>query len=758
MLGDLDLGNLEPLEAGSRRRSLLHLRRGDQMEAARQLRRLLPEPEARVRVLKLLAGAIRTAHATNTEGWGLSLNAGNIRLNVGQVAMVRLDREWVRLTLDLSLLPEAFLAPTSSQPSDERFPRRLPGCAAVWLEYQELAVWGPQLQPALHAAVEAASRAFRALHQPWRRAHSSSLLNCLRVAIGEGLPEPGWRPGAANAEPTTVEYALPSHRLDTEPGTVQQIIERLLPEPEGRQVCLEAFAASIVHAHATAPNRWSVSLSPGKVALNVGRVAVSSLHPGMLWRALDSNTLNEDARTALQDRLDAVGYSAVPGSTGLESDPHQLAEDSALVDATHEELIRRVAFTCRVLVRQLREAHSSEVLEYLRVELGIALPDPVSAPARTPRRNSPPAVLLEPLQPEGAAFPRLQERLAEARLHIPTTLLANYLLALQTKRFTLLCGISGTGKTRLAREVARFFNQAGGRTEVVAVRPDWTDHRGLLGYHNPITQSYHATPCLRLLLDAAAEVETARRVGRTPRPFFLILDEMNLARVEQYFSDFLSCLESGEALHLHNQPELERGPGAIPCVLPIPENLFITGTVNVDETTFMFSPKVLDRAFALEFNEVDLAGLVANGVPEEAAGAPLALGEMPCELRPPTPVTAEAARWLAGEHPALWETVTGLHALLTAHHRHFGYRVVNEVARFVQLASEQTAGEAEALWAALDLALLQKVLPKFYGMQSELEPVLVPLEAFAVRLPRFRAKVQRMLARVRATGFTAYME
>jgi 5-methylcytosine-specific restriction endonuclease McrBC GTP-binding regulatory subunit McrB len=337
-------------------------------------------------------------------------------------------------------------------------------------------------------------------------------------------------------------------------------------------------------------------------------------------------------------------------------------------------------------------------------------------------------------------------------------MLANYLLALQTKRFTLLCGISGTGKTRLAREVARFFNEAGGRTEVVAVRPDWTDHRGLLGYHNPITQSYHATPCLRLLLDAAAEVETARRVGRTPRPFFLILDEMNLARVEQYFSDFLSCLESGEALHLHHQPELERGPGAIPCVLPIPENLFITGTVNVDETTFMFSPKVLDRAFALEFNEVDLAGLVADGVPAEAAGASLALGELPGELCPPTPVTAEAARWLAAEHPSLWETITTLHALLAVHHRHFGYRVVNEVARFVQLASEQTAGEAETLWAVLDLALLQKVLPKFHGMQSELEPVLVQLEVFDARLPRFQAKVQRMLSRVRATGFTAYME
>ena len=116
--------------------------------------------------------------------------------------------------------------------------------------------------------------------------------------------------------------------------------------------------------------------------------------------------------------------------------------------------------------------------------------------------------------------------------------LANYLLALQTKRFVLLCGISGTGKTRLACEVARQFNRAGGRTEVVAVRPDWTDNRGLLGYPNPILGSYVTTPTLRLLLDAAAEVQAAERDGGPPRPFFLILDEMNLARVEHELGRF----------------------------------------------------------------------------------------------------------------------------------------------------------------------------------------------------------------------------
>ena len=81
--------------------------------------------------------------------------------------------------------------------------------------------------------------------------------------------------------------------------------------------------------------------------------------------------------------------------------------------------------------------------------------------------------------------------------------------------------------------------------EVVAVRPDWTDGRGLLGFYNPLTRRYLATPFLRLLLDAGEEALRASRENRSPSPFFLILDEMNLARVEQYFSEFLSGARIG---------------------------------------------------------------------------------------------------------------------------------------------------------------------------------------------------------------------
>ena len=100
-------------------------------------------------------------------------------------------------------------------------------------------------------------------------------------------------------------------------------------------------------------------------------------------------------------------------------------------------------------------------------------------------------------------------------------------------------------------------------------------------------------------------------------PHFLILDEMNLSHVERYFADMLSAIESGEPLHLHSEagtvghPAL---PSGVPRELSLPPNLFIVGTVNVDETTYMFSPKVLDRANVLEFRvtEEEMVGFLAN--------------------------------------------------------------------------------------------------------------------------------------------------
>ncbi len=543
---------------------------------------------------------------------------------------------------------------------------------------------------------------------------------------------------------------------------------------------------------------------------------------------------------------------------------------------------------------------------------------PVEESSKPPERLMSPGV--DMVKPSDNSYDRLLTAI-EKDLHFPVEVVSNYLLALQAKRFVILTGISGTGKTQMALAIAKYFQPrvrlpevvhvpadavelqvaaymlryhrtvlpvtfvadlalptlnsatnsgqimvqypAGSALltirkdpdrnvthllfkgdfrawfdahltiadrfllqavemadgiahalrfslpetrereklvdnyEVIAVRPDWTDNRGLLGYYNPLTGRYAITPFLRLLLRATEECEQAKRENRPTRPFFAILDEMNLARVEHYFSDFLSCLESGEKLDLHDDPAIERGENedgvVIPRQLTIPENLFFTGTVNVDETTYMFSPKVLDRAFTIEFNEVDLEGF---GAVSDSGGAddmvPLYLRQFAGALNDSRkPITQDWAAFGALLAGSLRRVVIDLNAVLAAEGRHFGYRVADEIARFVLLAQSQAGDDPDTLWAALDLAILEKVLPKFHGTQQELGSVLQAVFAFALdvdggasqstdalqyaksvwqgrlvpanaesvdpELPRTAAKVWIMLKRLRQQGFTSFI-
>ncbi|GEM_PF-1153068 len=370
----------------------------------------------------------------------------------------------------------------------------------------------------------------------------------------------------------------------------------------------------------------------------------------------------------------------------------------------------------------------------------------------------------------------LIQSLEDRGLHFSREAVANYVLALQTKRFAILTGVSGTGKTSLAIEVARYFglpaedpdtpssddaaDSRDGNYTVVPVRPDWVDNRGLLGYYNPLTNDYLPTPFLRLLLEARAETKLAEEEEREPSPFFVVLDEMNLARVEHYFSDFLSAMESGEAIPLHDDPSVERGEMQVsgsgrgdsdasvpvPRTFKVPDNVFFTGTINVDETTYMFSPKVLDRAFTCELNEVDLRSYASGhgddgpneltldtlhplgrsnrGEPSEVHGKRSESG-----WRPSRRDWLEFCKLSDGRFR---DRLLELHGILEGEHRHFGYRVANEIARFVLLAHAQSSNKDVAVEAAFDLAVLQKVLPKFHGTQQELEPLLRRLLGFAV--------------------------
>jgi MoxR-like ATPase len=288
-------------------------------------------------------------------------------------------------------------------------------------------------------------------------------------------------------------------------------------------------------------------------------------------------------------------------------------------------------------------------------------------------------------------------------------ILTNYHLSLLTKPFVILTGLSGTGKTKLTRLYAdAVYGVPDEGTNdcynIVAVRPDWTDSRGLLGYYNPLTRAYEATPFLRFMLRAAADPQ---------HWYYLCLDEMNLARVEYYFSDFLSAMESGQPVALHSQAECvatRAGDGLapvlseaevqaqgyvvggvlyVPPTLRIPDNLILSGTVNVDETTHAFSDKVLDRANSIEFSRVDLERY-AERYRQRYPDREEMLGEV---------------------MPLLRET----YDLLEQRYLHFGYRTLEEVLGYLW-QNENLPEELRRDWSeALDNQLMQKVLPKLRG-------------------------------------------
>ena len=199
-----------------------------------------------------------------------------------------------------------------------------------------------------------------------------------------------------------------------------------------------------------------------------------------------------------------------------------------------------------------------------------------------------------------------------------------YLTALRTQPFMLLAGIAGTGKSRIVKELAFMTcpNEEGynndkttpGNYCLIEVKPNWHDSSELLGYYNALDGKYELTPFIRFVY---------RALQRTDVPFFVCLDEMNLAPVEQYFAEYLSVLETrtkdGEEIISAKLIKKEAFNGidvakqykdediAIAQYLqenglPLPSNLYIVGTVNMDDTTHQFSRKVIDRAFTIEMN------------------------------------------------------------------------------------------------------------------------------------------------------------
>lgn len=264
-------------------------------------------------------------------------------------------------------------------------------------------------------------------------------------------------------------------------------------------------------------------------------------------------------------------------------------------------------------------------------------------------------------------------------------------------------------------------------TLFLSVRPDWRDGTSLLGYYNPLTETYEWTEFLRFILNAAENYRSDN-----PIAWFVILDEMNLAHVEYYFADMLSVLESGRFPADHeNHPGFTTQPlrltypdtvanEAPPAETYLPPNLYIVGTVNMDETTHAFSPKVLDRAFTMELTEVDFSDYPGNTTDQgsldlDDVARQEFLQVFSQDGQFPQIRKHDIRAYVQG-HDEVRDSLQRLNTALAEYRFHFGYRVFDEIIQF--LANADANDMYEDFHSALDSAAFMKILPKFSGSEA----------------------------------------
>jgi 5-methylcytosine-specific restriction protein B len=399
--------------------------------------------------------------------------------------------------------------------------------------------------------------------------------------------------------------------------------------------------------------------------------------------------------------------------------------------------------------------------EYFKTFESVALP---TSPTTEPSAASPSASELVASDALRDAADDFDQAVREAGLvfaGINEGMPRAFLAALVAKRFAILTGLSGSGKTQLARAFGQWLqtDSAIASYLVVPVRADWTTPEPLLGYEDALLpmssngkRAWSAPPALEFILQAQQ---------KPSRLFVLILDEMNLAHVERYFADVLSGMESGEPI----LPNLQRSSGNLypvddaPALVPLPANLFLVGTVNVDETTYQFSPKVLDRSFSFEFrvSTEELDAALRNPQPAHPANL-VHLSAIALVARDPD--------WHL-HHPSstqteLQEFLLDLHRKLSTVGLEFGHRSYREALRMAAaLDGCGITGNEEII----DWVVMTKVLPRLHGSRRQLEALLHSLLADAIGSepekpvhPLIARKVKRMLESLVTNQYAGFAE
>lgn len=368
---------------------------------------------------------------------------------------------------------------------------------------------------------------------------------------------------------------------------------------------------------------------------------------------------------------------------------------------------------------------------------------------------------------ENFSVVKLQSYISQSGLVFSDTLINRFIASLLTKPFVLLTGLSGSGKTKIAQSFARWISEDKSQYKIIPVGSDWTNREPLLGYPNGLNPDEYILPdsgALRLIIEASKE-------ENQQKPYFLILDEMNLSHVERYFADFLSVMESDEEIMLYSGKQRKSSDGIeVPNKISWPQNLFVIGTVNIDETTYMFSPKVLDRANTIEFriddnhiknflekpSKIDLSVLDGKGASMAQHFLALAKDNQ------------------IEQDKIYTETFVKFFNELKIIGAEFGYRTAIEMLLLIKKLNNVGEFTKEQ---SIDIALMQKLLPKLHGSRSKIVKVLDALISLCLKdrvtfviaksdeikpeevlYPITFEKLVRMYRNALDNGFTSYAE
>lgn len=354
----------------------------------------------------------------------------------------------------------------------------------------------------------------------------------------------------------------------------------------------------------------------------------------------------------------------------------------------------------------------------------------------------------------------------------------NLYLSLKSKPFVILAGISGTGKSKIVKMFSEALGATteNGRYKLIPVRPDWSDSTDLLGHLN-LEGKFIPGSVTEFLADA-------NKQENLDKPFFLCLDEMNLARVEYYFSDFLSVIETrsknsegriiSEKLFSNSAFGTDEVAMEMYKGIHLSENVYIVGTVNMDETTFPFSKKVLDRANTIEFSDVNLSlgkEILSTEFTEtfDVNNIFLKCEYMNfCDCYLDNPENIEKVIML----------LDMINSALTVVGAQVAYRVRDEISYYTTYAQKF---ELLSFDEAMDNAFLQKILPRIQGSSLSLRGVFRELFKIMAdssnfednelldqvedymkhsmencRFPKSAQKVAFMLRRFEEDGYTSY--